>query len=638
MDEPTKHILRVSMVLNRFCFLTNILVAWLLLSLPALASNQKKPIIEKIAVGGNNYFSEDKIKDQMSLKENRWYNLLGKRRYNPKKAELDQASIDSLYHVNGFLAADCQISAAPRKEQSCVVEVQIKEGVQIRLGSVALEGGLPELEEKTRKELKPLNPGTPFNWTRLYGTVFNIKSIYANNAYPYAEVQILLPERTDSSVQNVTFKVSQDKKVYFGKMSFEGLKLTREKVARRELTIKEGEPYSREKIMDSQQRIFSTGLFSYLTLKAKDVEQKPEKPDFVLRVIEKKPNYVGTRMELAQNQPQPVNQQEYLTVDFTGEWGNRNLAGTSRKIGLSGFYSYEIVPKIQRLSNRLALTYTEPWFLETRTLLGLDLYYEPGVQSAVQEYRIESYGGNLNLSREYKEHTKMWLTYSYQQVKIYSIPPEVLETYKREQGINVRRKIILSGERDTRSNIFIPLDGSFVQVYSELVGGFMGGDNNFYEFTFSWSRYNHLGRRKILNVLATRIKLGYAEELTRHDYVPTFDRFYMGGASSMRGYKENSMGPVDAEGVPTGGKVMMLGNLEYRRALFWKLGYAVFVDAGNLWEEVKEIKVKNVKLTSGLSMQFFTPVGPLRLDYGRQLPIRQSPQSGRFHLSILYAF
>jgi outer membrane protein insertion porin family len=402
--------------------------------------------------------------------------------------------------------------------------------------------------------------------------------------------------------------------------------------------MKEGELYSRDKILDSQQRLYSTGLFSYINLKAKEIEQKPDKPDFVLKVIEKKPNYISARGELAQNLPQSLTQQEYLTMDFTGEWGNRNLAGSSRKLGVSAFYSFQIVPKIQRLSNRFTTTYIQPWFLRTRTLLEVDLYYEPGVQSVFQPYRIESYGGNINFSREYSKHTKVWLTQNYEQVKIYSIPLDELETFKREKGINVRRKIILSGEYDKRNNIFIPLDGSFTQISTEYVGGFLGGDNNFFESTFSWARYNLLGRKKILKVLATRIKLGYAEELTRKDFVPTFDRFYMGGASTMRGFKENSLGPVDETGTPTGGKVMILGNAEYRRALIWKFGYTIFVDAGNIWNRVKDVDLSNFKLSSGLGLQFFTPVGPLRLDYGRQLPIKKSPQSGRFHISILYAF
>lgn len=608
---------------------------------PTEANNGHRPLIEKITVEGNRYFSAGRIKDQMSLKENRWYNLFKKRRFSPKKAELDKISIDSLYHVHGFLEATSEIIVQEKEGNRCQLKATIKEGPQTILGEVALRGGLPGLKKKTEKELKSLKAGAPFNWTKLNEVAFNIKTIYANNGYPYAEVQILVSEGEIRFTSNVTFEVNEDKKVFFGKLTYEGLKLTKQHVAHRELTIREGDVYSREKIMDSQQRAYSTGLFSYITLRAKDAAQKPEKPDFVMRVIERKPNYVGTRVELAQNQPQSANQQEYLTVDFTGEWGNRNLAGTSRKIGIVGYYSYKVVPEIERLSNRFTLRYVEPWFpwfLKTRTLLDVDVYYEPGVKSAVQKYRIESYGGNINFSREFTRNTKAWLTYSYQQVNIYSIPAEELEIYKEEQGINVRRKIILWGDKDTRSSIFIPLDGSFTQVYTEYVGGFMGGDNNFFKVWFSWSRYNHLSKQMKLNVLATRMKLGCAHGLSRTDRVPTFDRFYMGGASTMRGYRENSMGPKNEKGDPAGGNVMIAAQIEYRRALFWKFGYSVFIDAGNLWREVKHVNSKDFKLTSGVGIQFFTPVGPLRLDYGRQLPIKKSPETGRFHLSILYAF
>jgi outer membrane protein insertion porin family len=598
----------------------------------------KEGIIDKIEVKGNTFFSAKKIESQMTLKENKWYNLFKKRKFSYKKAELDQWAIDSLYHVNGFLKAECKIEGKEKGKKKIMVEVSIKEGVQTRLGQISLVGGLLEFEEKARKEIKILKTGDPFNRVLLNAVTFNIKTVYADRGYPYAEVQMQVTTSEDETQAEVTFKINEGEKVFFGNISYKGLKLTKEGVARRELTIKKGELYSRAKIIDSQQRVYSTGLFNYITLEAVDAQKKPVNPDFVLRVVEKKPNYIGVKTELAQNSPQTQNQQEYTTVDFTGEWGNRNLSGTSRKIGLSAYLSYKVLPKIERLSNRFTLGYVEPWFLGTRTGLQVDLYYEPGVKSVVQRYRIESFGGDVNLSWEYKRFTKIWYTQSYQQVNIYNIPPAELETYKREQGINVRRKMILSGEKDTRDNILLPLLGSYTQISMEYVGGFLGGDNNFFKFASSWSRYNHLGKRNILNILATRLKFGYMAGLKKNDYVPTFDRFYLGGGSTLRGYEENSLGPKDESGVPTGGKIMMLGNLEYRRALFWKFGYTIFIDAGNIWYSPKDVKGKDIKLASGLGIQFFTPVGPLRLDYGRQLPIKKSPQTGRFHLSILYAF
>ncbi len=602
--------------------------------------------IDKIEVRGNEYFSAGKIKDQMMLKENRWFNVFKKRRFNGKKAELDRSAIHSLYQMNGFLEAECEIEAVEKESNRVGVTVHIEEGVQTRLGKISRAGGLTEFEEKVKKVMKTLKTGNPFNQGKLDEVAFGIKTVYANNGYPYADIQTLITMSEDRKRAEIAFKVSEDKKVFFGEVSCTGLKWTKEKIAKRELTIKKGEVYSRAKIIDSEQRVFSTGLFNYISLDAKDVQERPQNPDFALRVVEKKPNYAGVKAELAQNRPQ--NQQEYLTVDFTAQWGNRNLGGTSQKIGFSAYYSYRILFEeegkrklIQKLSNRFTLGYVEPWFLGSRTVFNLDLYYEPGVKSFLQPYRIESFGGNVNFSREYKSHTKIWLTHSYQQVDIYDIQRREVETYKEELGISVRRKIILSGERDTRDNVFIPLKGSFTQIYTEYVGGILGGDNHFYKLILSWSRYNRLSRRNVISVLATRLKFGYVQGLSRRDYVPTFDRFYMGGASTIRGYKENTLGPKDESKDPpvaTGGKIMILGNLEYRRALFWKFGYTIFVDAGDIWFATKHVNIKDIKLSSGIGIQFFTPVGPLRVDYGRQLPLKESPDTGRFHLSILYAF
>jgi outer membrane protein insertion porin family len=623
---------------SRLWAIVTILLVWPLLTTAVWGASSSKLIIKRITVEGNSYFSDDQIRDQMMLKANRWYNFLRKRRFNSKRAEVDKAAIDSLYHVHGFLQAECSVEPVEKTKSSCWVTVQVTEGLQTRLGVVSVEGGLAEFGEKTRKEMRSLRTGDPLNWTKLYEVAFDIKTIYANSGYPYADVKIAVSPGNDPHASDVDFEITPDKKVYFGKVTYQGLELTNENVVIRELTIKEGEVYSRAKIIDSQQRVYSTGLFNYISLKARDVEQKPAKPNFVLRVVEKKSYYTSIRTELAQNQPLTTNQQEYLTVDFTGEWGNRNLFGTSRKIGLSAYYGFKVVPEIERLANRFTARYVEPWFLGTRTVFDFDLYYEPGVKSTLQEYRIQTYGGNLNLSRELGKSTKLWFTGTYQQVKIYSIPLGKLETYKEEQGISVQRKIRLWGENDTRTNIFIPLDGSFTQVYTEYVGGFLGGDNSYFKTGFSWSRYNHLGKGSSVNVLATHTEFGYITGLARKDEVPTFDRFYMGGASTMRGFRENSMGPKDEQGDPAGGLIMILGNIEYRRELFWKLGYTLFVDAGNLWGRIKQVKLDSFKLSAGMGLQFFTPVGPLRIDYGRQLPIKKSPETGRFHLSILYAF
>lgn len=596
-----------------------------------------RPPIKKIEVSGNQFYSGKRIKKEMSLKENKWYNLFKKQRLYRWKLENDRYALDSLYHTHGFLQARTTIDYQVDEENKASLQVSIYEGIQTRVKSVGSSGGLENLARKEKKALEAVKPGEPLNLSKLEQVAFQLKTVYANNGYPYCEVRTGVDLSEDSTWAEISFSLSPDKTVRFGEIFFEGLSLTDEKVARRELVIKKNDIYSREKILESEQRVYSTGLFNYLSLEAKNIKDKPENPDFVLKVVERKPSYVGIKLGLGQYQPQDL-VADLTTADMTLEWGNRNLAGTARKITLSGFSSFVIFKNWQNLSNRFKLGFVEPWFLGTRTPFNFDIYYEPGVKSIIQPYRIESYGGNFDFSREYRKVIKFYLSFSYQQVKVYGIPPDKLEGFKEEQGINIRRKISFSTEKDTRTNPFVPTSGSYSQIYNELVGGFLKGDNHFYKVILTWSRYNSLGRPGQVNLLATRVRLGYVQKLYHDKYVPTFDRFYAGGAYTIRGYSENTLGPKDAEGENIGGGLMLLLNAEIRRELFWKFGYTLFLDAGNVWTGPKDFNLSDLRLTSGLGLQFFTPVGPIRLDYARRILREDDPAGGRFHLAILYAF
>jgi len=389
-------------------------------SLGAGSGSFDMPVIKKIEVSGNTFFSNKKIKKEMSLKENKWYNLFKRPRFHRWKLENDQQAIDSLYHTHGFLQARTKIDYQIDEKNNANLMVNLKEGVQTRVKDFRLRGGLEGFASEEKKVLKVFRSAEPLNLSKLDQVAFNLKTIYANQGYPYSEIKRELEISDDTAWARIMFIIKPGKLVRFGEVSFEGLNLTDEKVARRELTIKRGEVYSREKILNSEQRVYSTGLFNYISLEAKNPTVKTEVPDFVLKAVERKPRYMGFKFGLGQYQPQNL-VADLTTADLTLEWGNRNLAGTARKINLSGFTSFVIFKDWQNLSNRFKFGFVEPWLFGTRTPFNFDLYYEPGVKSIIQPYRIESYGGNFNFSREYKKIIKFWLTFSYQQVKIYSM-------------------------------------------------------------------------------------------------------------------------------------------------------------------------------------------------------------------------
>ncbi len=603
----------------------------------SLAQDKKAPVrkysIKKIIVQGNSYFSAKKIKSQTTYTKS-WLNFFSSPKFIPKRVPENIFAIDSLYHTNGFWEATTSINyELDTTDNKVILTIQIYEGVQTRLSSLRVSGGIENLNEKSRKFISDYKAGTPLDKSKLAGIMFEIKAVYANNGHPYADINPLIVQSEDKKSAEVVLEIAPGALVTFGEVELQGFKLTQKRVGKRELTFKKGEIYKREKVINSQQRLYSTGLFTYLSLEAKDAKSKPVQPDFILKVIERKRNYVSFKVATGQDSLKD------LSADLQGEWGNKNLWGSAKKFSLSASSKYALIPKLQNIKNRFKISFTEPWFLGTRTPLNLDFFYDPGIKSVIQPYRIEEFGSNVSLSREIKKSTRMWLGGSFQQITIFDILPAEEINYRQEKGINERRKVSLSFEHDTRSNIFIPLGGSFSQIYTEYVGGILGGDNNFFKVVGSWNRYFQAQRLRKFQVWATRLKMGYIRALPPTNYVPTFDRFYMGGASSLRGYVENSIGAKDSSGTPLGGNILGLANLEYRAEWFWRFGYNLFVDYGNIWTKADDITLRSIRLTAGMGVQFFSPLGPIRLEYGRKLLRGEEPlKGGRLHLSILYSF
>jgi outer membrane protein insertion porin family len=167
------------------------------------------------------------------------------------------------------------------------------------------------------------------------------------------------------------------------------------------------------------------------------------------------------------------------------------------------------------------------------------------------------------------------------------------------------------------------------------VGGFLGGDDSFYKLEYSWARYQPAFARA---VYATRLKAGWVKEFGSSHDVPSNDRFYLGGANSIRGFKENSVGPVNDQGAGVGANAYTIFNQELRIPLFWRFWGSVFADIGNGWESLSAINVNDLLFAYGAGLQFVSPAGPIRLDYARHLESGRYKESDRLHLTILYAF
>jgi outer membrane protein insertion porin family len=126
-------------------------------------------------------------------------------------------------------------------------------------------------------------------------------------------------------------------------------------------------------------------------------------------------------------------------------------------------------------------------------------------------------------------------------------------------------------------------------------------------------------------------------EFGESEFVPSRDRFFLGGAFTLRGFDENSVFPVDGQG-REGGETIALVNFELRHALFWKFWSSLFIDSGLNAPNLELLRWDQFVFSGGAGLQFMSPVGPIRLDYGQRAPVHGIDPGGRIHLSILYAF
>jgi len=627
-----------------------LLVGLFFLVSPALC-NQVKPtsektvipnIVERIDISGNYHLSDKEIKKQMVSGERRWYHFFRKkRRITERFLQFEKASIDSLYHSQGFLKATSMVEAQPgSREDRAVLQVVIHEGSQTFIEELKLIGDIGDFSNEVWKSFKTIMPGSPLDRTALRRVAQGIKNVYADHGYPQAGVNVGVEISEDYKSATVTFSINPGDLARFGRLEIMGLDKTRDHVARREVTFKEGEIYRRRKIIDSQQYLYSTGLFSYVSLSPMEASPDPLRADMLLTVGERKSNYVNLKLGAGQDYERD------LSFETSVAWGNRNIWRRGHRLSLSFSSGFQIIPDWDNYRNRLSVSYLWPWWILPRTPLSLDFTYEPGKLPLHRDYVYDDFSASFGLSRELHRVYFVGLTYQYEHIHVHDIPEDQQVTFRAEKEIKVRRKLIVNLSKDSRSNIFTPSGGSLTSFSAQYVGGFLGGDIDLLKYEFSWARYN---RWFLGGVLATRIKGSLVTEFghTEVEEVPSEDRLFLGGAYTVRGYREATLGPVYTHantddstlyGDPVGGKVLAVGNIEFRKNLFWRLGGQLFLDVGNLWYEAEHINLKDLRLTGGVGIVFFTPVGPLRFDYARRIITAGDSSGGRFHLSILYAF
>ncbi len=614
-----------------------LLITLLLLLVPASTLAQRK--VTDITLEGNTWFSTSELKKLTRVGYRPFFSR--KPTFNILVMNRDVTYLRGFYHDRGYLF--CQVEAATESvgDDDLVVHFTIDEGDRTLLSHLEFSGNTHFTEQQLRGWASNvrgarLREGSPMNASAVQIGGQVILRRYQNAGFHFAKVRPRTGVRDlTTGMASIIYRIEEGPQVRIMGIRVVGNRFTKEEVILRELTLTNGDLLREEERIESQRRLFSTGVFRTASVTVGEVLGDSTGVILLVTVNEMPVRYVGTGTGLAGDQQEQFD----LRFHTSAVWGHRNLWGSARAMELNAGADFRLdfrrFGDSELIQKELSLRYLEPWIFNTRLPLTTLLYVRP---RSYPEYDTEEYGVEIGVAKEYSLRTRAWLNLAFRQVRI--------DSAAVSQALVPQERSSLSGinstfERDTRDNFLAPIRGSVTRVRFNSYLRLQQQNPAYTSALFEWARYQLTGSR---TVVAIRTRLGLAWPHGKTTQVPIFDRFFLGGASSVRGHQERSLGPTDSEGDPIGGEAVALFNLEIRRPQqIGPLGLIVFADAGNVWRDISAMR-RRFKLAYGMGIGLFldTPIGPFRIDHGWEVTVSPDGdvafEKGIFHFSVMYAF
>jgi len=584
--------------------------------------------VSKVAISGNEHLKSPKIIKVLGTRP-AW--LFNPGIYREEVVEEDTDKIKALYDNMGYL----DVEITPKLDYSAdgsemYVTFQVKEGKQYLVGNIELTGNLVLKEKDVRSKIK-MKPGKPFSRVELRDDMIAVRDLYYQNGYMDAVVDVDQNVNQSTGNMDLTYTIDPKEVVYVGKIFIRGNIKTREVIVRRELRIFPGDKFDGSKIKRSKERLYNLGLFEDISF---DTEPTPV-PQVHNMIVNVKETKTG---EFSFGGG-------YSSVDqFLGfvEVGQRNFDILNFPTFTGGGQNLVIRAEVGMVKQDYNISWTDPWIGGWPYLFGFDLYRTSHVRQtdigwAYDETRT---GFDLRAGKELTEHLRADAMYKLEDVNMGSVPDYASADFRKEEGSNYISSIGGQLTQDTRDNIYNPGKGYILNGGIQDAGGIFGGDKNFVKGTATAAFYHTFFQKFVLELKG---RAGWAGAYGSSDDVPIYERFYAGGANTIRGYKERKVGPRDkGSDEPIGGDSLLVGNFEVTFPIYEKiLKGAVFYDVGNVWADNSDFLVGGgYKSGVGVGIRVNTPVGPFRLDYGYPIVKNNNDdsKSGEFYFSISRGF
>jgi outer membrane protein insertion porin family len=561
--------------------------------------------VGKIRVEGNHAVSDSDIRGALETKEKGWFS---RKDYNPQVFEEDKERVVALYRDRGFMDAQVISTEVDLNEEDALADliITVDEGPRtyVKEVKIDLEGaavsGLPS--EATLAGGIYLLTGQPFSQAAFDRTLENLYSTLGDEGFVYAQI---IPEETiENDSLSLVLKIHPERAVTVRKILIEGNDRTLEKVIRRELVIRPGDVLRRSMIERSQREVFNLGFFEDVQIGSKPANEEGD-IDLVFKIKERQIGIANVGAGYSE---------EFGLTGFV-EFSHNNV-GLYRKfpyLGLGKAQNINLRWEFGKLT-QIDLSYRDPWFRDTPTLVGGDVFNTKREFDTYTEKR-NGFGALFGKRIPFIDFSRFYLRYGLETRELIPDELKASDAVKAQAGRISTSSFIATFIRNSVDNPFFPRMGSRTRLVAEWAGGLLGGTTAYQKYTAENS--NFLPVPFLSSTVLVRLQVGLVDQWWNSGYIPVYERFRLGGTTTegVRGYSEREIVP-EGNALDEGGRFMLIGSVEYRVPVVKNRAFVLaFVDAGDTWNSFRSARPGFLRRSIGGGFRVEIPMmGTLGLD------------------------
>ncbi len=521
----------------------------------------------------------------------------------------DLANLRSYYLLRGFTEIEIGPAVVVERGDKLELTIPVEEGPRQRLVDLTFAGNQRFTHDQLLADL-PLRPGGAFHPVLLEDSLNVLRALYEEQGYLAADITPTLDWNRDQTLVDVHLEIREGAQTTVDRIILRGYRYSRPEVLRHFIQLESGDPISRRRLLEAERDLYRLGIFSRVDVEAAPQLESAERRDVIVQLDE------GKLWRLAYGL-------SYHTEDGVGGL----FSATRSNVGGRGD-RFQLDLRGSGLDRRFRLLYDMPSLAKGQVPLTFSIFQQREDRTS---FTVRDLGTQISLLRDFRR-LRAGLVYEYRLVELSEEPidPTEVERENRELEISSFTPNFFLDRRDD------PLDpgrGWSTSLQLELAFPFLDAEAEFLKLFWQQTLYQPLGRAGLLaaslrfgaiepggdSVLDSTVPTGLASA-----QVPVSERFFGGGRTSHRAFERDQLGIVgktllerdDGDFLELGGNGLFIANFDYRFPIAGALGGTLFLDAGNVWADWRDLDAADIELGAGLGIRYRSPIGPVRLEIG----------------------